>query len=204
MRGNITRRGKSSWRIKFDLDTATGVRETRFKTIRGLKKDAVRELAKLIGTTHNGTFVEPSNLTVADHLRAWLSGPHGLANKTHERYCQLAEQQIYPHVGTIPLQRLRPHHIADWHAKLLQEGGEGGKPLGARTVGHAHRVLARALARAVSTELVPRNVCAIIKPPKVEEVEVESLRSDQIATVLQALHGHPLQPIATLALSTGR
>jgi hypothetical protein len=27
------------------------------------------------------------------------------------------------------LQKLRPAHIADWHAKLLREGGEGGRAL---------------------------------------------------------------------------
>jgi integrase len=203
MRGNITKRGKSSWRLKLDVDKAAGSRKTTFKTIRGSRKDAERELAKLISATHDGTFVEASNLTVADHLRAWLSGAHSLAGKTVERYCQLAEQQIYPHIGTIPLQRLKPHHIADWQAMLLQTGGAGGKPLGARTVGHAHRVLHRALARAVEAELIARNVCTIIRAPKAEAVEIESLRSDRIATVLQALQGHPLQAIATLALSSG-
>jgi hypothetical protein len=118
-------------------------------------------------------------------------GAHGLAGKTAERYRELAAQQIYPHIGTIPLQRLRPAHIADWHARLLQEGGENGRALSARTVGHAHRVLHRALARAAATELVSRNVASIVKPPRVEEVEIESLRGDQISSVLTALDGHP-------------
>ena len=81
MRGNITKRGKSSWRLKLDVDKAAGSRKTTFKTIRGSRKDAERELAKLISATHDGTFVEASNLTVADHLRAWLSGAHSLAGK---------------------------------------------------------------------------------------------------------------------------
>ena len=43
-----------------------------------------------------------------------------------------------------------------------------------------------------------------VKPPKVEETEVESLTADQIGRVLKALEGHyPLQPIAVLALSSG-
>jgi integrase len=204
MRGNITRRGKSSWRIKFDLNTAADARQTRFVTIGGKRQDAERELAKLIATVHDGTHVEASSLTIADHLRAWLDGgAHGLAGKTRERYGELAKQQICPFIGSVPLQRLRPSHVADWHAKLLQEGGENGRPLSARTVGHAHRVLHRALARAVATELVPRNVASIVKPPKVAEVEIESLRSGQIAAVLDALQGHPLYAIAVLALGTG-
>lgn len=168
-----------------------------------LRCEVASQLGGLGQFTSVGVVTEASKLTVAEYLRSWLDGAHGLAGKTAERYRELAERQIGQHIGTIPLQRLRPHHIADWHAKLLQEGGEGGKPLGARTTGHAHRVLHRALARAVATELVPRNVASIVKPPKIEEVEIESLRSDQISSVLTALDGHSLSAIAVLALSTG-
>jgi len=47
MRGNITRRGKSSWRLKFDAerDVVTGKRQTRYVTVRGKRLDAERELA---------------------------------------------------------------------------------------------------------------------------------------------------------------
>jgi integrase len=203
-RGSIIRRGKTSWRIKFDLATTAGSgRQIRYVTVRGKRQDAERQLAKLIGATHDGSFVEASKTTVADYLTAWLDSAVGLAGKTAERYRQLVEKQITPHLGAIALQKLRPAHIADWHAKLLREGGEGGRPLSARTAGHAHRVLHRALARAATTELVPRNVASIVKPPKVDEVEIESLRGDQIATVLAALDGHPLHAIAVLALSSG-
>ena len=87
--------------------------------MRGKRQDAERELAKLVGTMHSGTFVEASKTTVAEHLRAWLDGAHGLAGKTVERYRELAEQQIIPHIGGITLQKLRPAHVADWHCKAV-------------------------------------------------------------------------------------
>jgi len=34
-RGNITRRGRDSWRIKFDVDASGGRRQTRYGTVRG-------------------------------------------------------------------------------------------------------------------------------------------------------------------------
>ena len=45
MRGNITRRGKSSWRLKFD-DPIGCERRTRYVTVKGTKRDAERELAR--------------------------------------------------------------------------------------------------------------------------------------------------------------
>jgi integrase len=203
MRGNITRRGKQSWRIKFDIDTAGGQRKTRYVTVRGKRQDAQLELARLLGAAHDGTLVEPSKITVADYIRAWLDGPHGLAPGSVQRYWQLAEQQIIPHLGAVLLQKLRPAHLTDWHATLLTAGGQDGRPLSARTVAAAHRVLRLLLARAVTNELASRNVAAVVKPPKVEDKEVEILKADQIEAALVALAGHTLEPIAVLALGSG-
>src|SRR5262245_24004205 len=138
-RGNITRRGKQSWRLKFDIgcDPATGQRQTRLVTVRGTRRDAERELARLLSTVHEGTFVEPSKLTVADYLRQWLDGLD-VAGSTGERYRVLAEQQVIPHLGAVPLQKLRPAQVQAWHQTLLQRGGKDGGPLATRTVAHCH------------------------------------------------------------------
>src|SRR5690349_25016508 len=97
MSGNITRRGKASWRLKFeagDRDPITGKRRTRYVTLRGTKKQAQAELIRLLAQVENGTAVDPSKITVAEYLRGWLDNAEGLAGKTRERYRELAEQQI--------------------------------------------------------------------------------------------------------------
>jgi integrase len=205
MRGNITRRGRSSWRLKFDsgTDAVTGKRQTRYVTVRGKRRDAEQELARLLNEAHKGTLIEPCKVTVAEYIRAWLDGAHGLSPKTAERYRQLAEQQIIPHLGAIALQKLRPAQIQDWHGTIERAGGKEGRPLSARTVGHAHRVLHRALKRAVDNETLPRNVAGVIQPPKVQAEEVEILTPEQISDVLDKLEGHGLYPIVALALATG-
>lgn len=202
MRGNITRRGRSSWRIKFD-DPIGCKRHTRYVTVKGTKRDAERELARLLSEADRGLLVEPSKLTLADYLRQWLDNAHELSPKTMERYRQLAEQQIIPHLGAISLQRLKPAHVQQWHSTILKAGGAKGRPLSARTVGHAHRVLHRALQRAVESETLSRNVANTVRPPKVEGREIELLTAEQIIDVLAKLDGHELYPIVALALATG-
>jgi integrase len=200
--------------VKFDTGVnGNGKRKTRYVTVRGRRSDAQKELTRLLTAADAGTFVEPSKVTVAEYLRTWLgqpvaSGvapppPTGLTPKTAERYRELAEGQIIPHLGNISLQKLRPANVAKWHEELLKTGSRKGGPLAARTVGHAHRVLHRALARAVETEALSRNVASIVSPPKVEENEVEILTSDQIALVLDKLQNHPLYEIVAVDLSTG-
>jgi len=134
--------------------------------------------------------VAPSKITLAEYIRGWLDSPDGLSPKTLERYRQLAERQIIPQLGAIPLQKLRPAQVHDWHGTLLRSGGAKGRPLSPRTVGHAHRVLHRALERAMRLEIVGRNVAHVISPPKVDAAEITILTADQIADVFTKLHDY--------------
>jgi hypothetical protein len=217
-RGNIARRSKNSWRIKFDDGAdAPGKRITRYVTVKGKRQDAQRELTRLLGAADTGTLVEPSKVTVAEYLRAWLGtgaeddeesvrdGSHDLSGTTIERYRDLAEGQIIPRLGGRPLQQLRPNEIEAWHAVLLKSGARNGGPLSARTVGHAHRVLHRALQRAVESEALARNVASVKPPPKVDADEVEILSADQIKAVVDKLAelDHPQHDIVVVDLATG-
>lgn len=178
-------------------------RKIRYASFKGTKRDAQIELAKLIAAAAAGTLPDPSKTTVGEYLLKWIDGHRLLSGKTAERYRQLIVSQIIPHLGAIVLQKLKPAQIADWHDKLAAGGGKEGQPLSNRTVGHAHRVLHKALAHAAAIELVSRNVASVVKPPKVEETEVESLKADEIDTVLAALKDHWLETISVLAISTG-
>jgi integrase len=166
-------------------------------------QDAQRELAKLLVSVDAGTLVEPSHTTVAEYIRAWLDGTHGLSAKTTERYRELAERQIIPHLGSVLLQKLRPKQVQTWHANLLKADEATGRVLSARTVGHAHRVLHRVLAHAMAAEEVSRNVAGAVRPPKVTAKEIEILTAEQVTIVLERMQGHPLYSIAALALATG-
>ena len=105
--------------------------------------------------------------------------------------------------GAVAIQKLRPAQLSEWHGTLAKSGGKNGRVLSGRTVGHAHRVLHRALARALRLEIVTRNVAAAVRPPRVTAAEIEILTSEQKATTLAKLEGHDLLPIAALALASG-
>jgi integrase len=139
MRGSIRKRGKESWELKWDAGTVNGKRDTRYATVRGTYKDAQRELTRLLNETDQGTLPDPTRVTVGGYLEVWLATAHGLSAKTKERYAELIDRQIVPHLGAIKLQKLKPEEVQRWHTKLLSGG------LSARTIGHSHRVLSLAL-----------------------------------------------------------
>jgi integrase len=171
--------------------------------VRGTKREAQAELIRLLAEVERGTSVDPSKVTVAEYLRGWLDGNRGLSPKTLERYRQLAEQQVIPHLGSILLQKLRPQQVHEWHSTLLSRGGVTGGPLSPRTVRDASKVLRGGLAQAARLEVVGRNVASAVPPPKIDAAEVQILASDQIGEVLDKLAGHELRPIVALALATG-
>ena len=207
MKGHIQQRGPNSWRLKFDVgrDPGTGRRLVRYSTFRGTKREAQVEIARLITEATGGNLVEPTKLTVGEYIRSWISVAAAIAvsPKTAERYRQLIEGQIVPHLGAMPLQRLRPTHIAAWHATLLTQGRHDGGALSARTVGHAHRVLHKAMEDAVDREIITKNPTGRITPPKVEAGELTILTAEQVSAVLSALADSPIFPHVVVLLSTG-
>jgi integrase len=204
MRGNITRRGKHSWRIKFDVDGVAGERQIRYVTVKGKRADAEAELARLLNDAHKGTLIDHSMVTVASYLRSWLDSKIDITAVTRERYSEIIDNRIVPVLGAVELQKLKPKHVQDWLTGLSKSGGRRhGQGLSARTVRHCYRVLWGALKQAVKLELLARNVADAATPPRLKDSEVEILTPDQIRAVREALRGHRLGPIASLGLASG-
>jgi integrase len=78
-----------------------------------------------------------------------------------------------------------------------------GQPLSARTVGHAHRVLHKALADAMKRELLFRNPADLISPPKVAANEMKILDAATVNAVLEAMRETSIYPQIVVLLATG-
>ena len=213
MKGHVRRRGARSWELKYDADRAGGRRRTVFKSFKGTRREAQAELVRLLAQVADGGHVDPSRLTVAEYMRSRLQhwrAMSAISPKTAQGYAGLIENQIVPFLGTKLIQKLATRDIETWHATLLTKGAKGrhGRPDGqggvsARTVGHAHRVLAKALHEATRHELVLRNVCTAQRAPKIAAEDMHILSPQQVIEFSTLLEGHELGPPALVALFTG-
>ena len=206
--GFIRQRGKESWQIKFDAgrDPTTGKRHTQFLTFRGTRKEARLKLAELIASVGKGSYVTQSSVTVLEHVKARIEQWQALGKitpKTAERYRELLENQIAPHIGKASLQKLKPADIERWHATLKARGRKDGGELGTRTIRHAHRLLSKALKEAMRHDLVLRNAAAAEPPPQIEAEEVVVLDGEQIKSLVERLRGRAMYPRVITALFTG-
>ena len=120
---------------------AAGKRIIHYHSVKGTEQDAKKKLTALLKSQDDGAYVAPSRETVANFVRErvthWEASGH-ISGRTAQRYRQLVENQLVPHLGAKRLRDLRPRDIENWHTTLRET-------VEPRTVGHAHRVLSKAL-----------------------------------------------------------
>jgi integrase len=206
-RGNITQRSPGSFRLRYDIgrDPVTGKRRMATTTVRGTRKDAERELTRLLRTIDTGEHVDPSRMTVREWFGHWLETVRPeVSPKTHERYSEILSNYLVPTLGNVVLVKLTPNQIQKaynvWALKR-RDGKSGG--LSPTTRRHIHRILKSSLKRAVEQQALARNPAAVIRPPKSERREMTALSAEQSVRFLEAISHHRLYWPSLLALATG-
>jgi integrase len=194
MMGRLVRRGRRSWRLQFDI--SANPRVTKYHTLRGTKKEAQEQAAKIVAQYASGQYVDQDKQTVAQFaerwLRDWAAGD--VSNKTYSRYEELLRVHVVPRIGAIPIQRLRAADLQRLYAGMNNAD---------RTKLHTHRVVHRMLRHATQWNVVHQNVATLVDAPSVKSTEIEILTQAEIQRVLEALRGKSLYPIVATALGTG-
>ena len=204
MKGHIRERSPGHRAIVLSFtDPATGKRKRKWHSFKGTKRQAQIECARLIAAMKDGTYIEPSKITLGQFLDRWLDHIKSqVSPKSFERYSGLVKQNIAPAIGGTTLTKLRPVHISQAYTAALEsgrkDGGTGG--LAPRTVGHMHRVLKQALSQAVKWELLTRNPADAVDPPKVEWKPVATYDLSETVQILEAVRGKPIFMPALLAV----
>ena len=106
MKGHIRERSPGRWAIVIKVRDPTTGKRKRFK---GGKREAQIKAAELIAAKSGGTYVEPKKEIVANFVRSrvdqWEANGD-ISARTAQRYRQLVEHQIVPHLGNHLLQKL--------------------------------------------------------------------------------------------------
>jgi integrase len=206
MKGHIRERSPGHWAIVLDMrDPETGNRKRKWHSFQGTKREAQIECSRLVTEFTQGTYLEPSKLTVAAFLEKWLGQIEPrVAPRTFERYQEIARKNLTPLLGQTILTKLRPDQIATAYAKALKTGrrdGTGG--LSPRTVHHMHRVLKQAMAAAVRWRMLLHSPIDSVDPPKVERIKMRALDAAETAQLLTHFRGTRMFVPVLLAVMCG-
>ena len=188
--GSIVRRNDGRWmaRISVGRDPKTGT--LKRATFYGKTRQEVAEqLTKALRENQQGTFVAPHKLTLGEWLDTWLreyKKPR-IRPITFDTYTILVRRHLKPALGHIPLRELRPGHAQRYYNEKIQQGLE------ARTIRLHHVLLSNALAQAEKNQLLARNICRLVDPPRQTRKERGTLTVEQVTTqFLPVLQGDRL------------
>lgn len=158
-RGSIRRRvgttGRVSWRCVYDLaPDAKGLRRQSSKTFK-TKREADQFLTERQRERDTGMALDPTRLTATEMITRWLDTRSGEIRATSEAtYRGWLRKHLDPALGSVPIQKLSPAHVAALMATLRQAGLS---PQYARRV---RWLLSASLAQAVEWRMIARNVAA--------------------------------------------
>jgi integrase len=163
------------------------------------RKEVQEKLKVALRERQQDTLVTAPRQTLAQFLTDWLenSQRQSVRPRTYERYEELVRLHIAPALGRYELQKLSAQHLQAFYAKKAEEG------LSATTINHFHNVLHKALDTAVKWNLVARNVCDLVSPPRRKRYEVHPLTLEQVHKLLAVVEGHEMEALFRLALATG-
>lgn len=173
------------WKLRFDGPKKNGKRNQEQRTFEGNKRAATAELARLQTEVAQGTYHAPTKVTVGEALLHWLETARATTTlKTHEEYGKIVHNYLVPALGHRRLDELHPQEIQDYANRLLQAGGEHGKPLSRSTVKAIIGKLRQSLELAVDQEIIPRNPARKVKLPAVTREEIRVFARSELQALL--------------------
>jgi len=201
MQGSIRKRGKGSWAVRLDVgrDPQSGRRRQIERAVRGTKRDAEKELARLIYELDQGTDLRPERLTVGEYLKRWLAdyAKPNVGPSTYVKYEEIVRIHLTPRLGAVLLGKLQPLQIQRAYAAIIASG------LSEKTVLHVHRLLHEALRHALRWQLIRINVSEAVEPPRPQRYEARALNVAELLRLIAAGDQTRYGILIRLAATTG-
>ena len=164
--------------VRLGKDPATGRWRFATRTAK-TKREAQRLLTELLHEAASGK-AGSSGATVTTLIETWLEtgGPAGESTRfVYQGYIKL---HVLPHLGAIPVNRLRVQDLERWYVTLREKG------LAPASIRKAHNIVRAALTQAVRWGWVQANVAALARPPVVARPVVATPKPATVRKMLKA------------------
>ena len=202
-----TGKKREYWEARYTVPNLSG-KVTRNSIYRASFKEVSAELKKVTGQIADGTFIEPSKLTVSEWFDLWLK--NYCSDKkylTVKSYTTTVNTHIKPYFGDkIKLRDLKPLHVQQFYNALSEKKTSGKnkeRVISAKTIRNIHGVMTVALNTAVEQEIILRNPASKAIVPKTERREINPLTDEQVKLFLQASAGDEYEIPLKFILFTG-
>jgi len=146
----------------------------------------------------NGLRIKDSRMLLKEYLQTWLEAKRNVVkHTTWSQYESTIRLHISPKLGENKLSDLTSDHIRSFYQQLLQQD------VGKRTIEVTHAILHISLGDAEKQRFIHSNPSRSVRAPKYEPPEMKTLAENEITTFLITIHGHPIEALYFMAITTG-
>ena len=202
----VTRNGTeyTYWEARCTVGYDPGTGRQIQKSITGkTQKEVAQKLKQMSLDVDNGTYQEPSKMTVGEWLDIWLETYlGGVRPYTVLNYTQHVNNHIKPALGKVRLDKLNTHTIQQFYNELGTAHGD--KPgLSPKTIKCVHGIFHKALQQAIAIGYLHSNPTTACELPKAERKDIKPLDDDAIRAFMEAIQGHRFEVLYLVTLFTG-
>lgn len=203
--GTIRQRPDGRWEARYTVGHDPGTGKQKQRSVYGdTQKEVRQKLAQAIAAIDEGTYFEPTKITLGEWLDIWLAEYVLDAVKpyTYRSYEVQSRVHIKSALGAAKLSALTTPEIQAFYNRLYR--GETGKTgLSAKTIKNIHGVLHKALKQAVTLGYIRYNPTDACTLPRIVKKEIKPLEDTDISAFLDAIQGHPFEAVYLVTLFTG-
>ena len=203
MTGSIRNRGRGTWGLTISLGRdPNGRRIRRYFTFKGTKRDAERELRRLLAEFEVAPMPVAERISLRDWFPRWIE-EYGTVRRwrqsTIDRYASIAREHLIPQLGDVLVDELSTRRVQRLQMALLREGMD---PKGVQLV---RTVLSGAINYAIAMGYARYNAVRDVKPPSVPRREVKPPSAETVSAMLKLAEAeeHPLFPAIFVQVCTG-
>ncbi len=200
--GCIRQRKDGTWEARVTTGRDSGTGKLIRKSYYGKTQAEVRK--KLTASAHEldeGTYTEPSKMTVGRWLDTWLVEytkslkPYSLRN-----YQSQVKNHIKPFIGAVKVMELSPDMVQRMYNRLASECA-----LSPKTIRNIHGILHSAFETLLDIGEIRTNPCTACakRLPKVIKKELHPLADDGLMRFMETIKGNPYENLFLMDLFTG-
>lgn len=199
--GSIFLNSRGLWVATIELPPGPDGKRKRKQVTSRDKETVKQKLAAAKAAIEEGLDPYSDQATVSTWCEHWLSelAPRHIRPNTLANYRSALRAYITPTIGKVRLHDVKPHHIREVHEAVADAGRATGTAL------NTHWTLSAAFKAAVEEQMLSRNPCERVKPPRVTRQQRGALTADQAKHLLSTCieHDDPLTSRWAAALLLG-
>lgn len=193
----IRKRGKKYVVTLEYRDSSDGKKKQKSLGSYDKKKDAEKLLIEEKSKINNNDFIMPEKTTFEQYLNTWIEQhKNNLSVTTYNRYKDIIDRHIIPHLGEFELQKLNPLQIQNFYNIMAQF-------LNSKTILQYHRIIHKALDSAYKLQIISKNPSDLVETPKIKKYKSNVFSVKEVQQLLESCKNTRLEVPINLAVILG-